>query len=441
MPFQTMNQAVDWIINHEMETNRTGIQRIKYAMKLLNHPESHLPVIHLTGTNGKGSTTAFLRQLLKSQGYKVGSFTSPHIHKINERIQYDGNHIPDDSLLAYTNQIFQINEQLKNDGFGSLGFFEIMTIMAALYFKDVQPDVCLIEVGIGGLNDNTNIFAGQIAVITTIGLDHVEKLGHRLEDIAYQKAGIIKENAQVITGNITDKETLSVIEQVASKNKATLYRYHQAFHAFDSVITPNNQTQFVFKNQHLQFEATLNLLGRYQVDNASVAIEACLLWMQRTHRALDMTALQDALKETKWPARLEKIHTKPQVYIDGAHNVLGLEALKQAMRDYFQKYRIRLLYSGLSKKDQQAHLNLLTTFPVNEVILTEFEFEGEVLSVERAQQMLQEYGLTSSIVFTESNDWEEYVHQFISNGDKDDLLIITGSLYFVSQVRQYIQNL
>ncbi len=441
MPFQTMNQAVDWIINHEMETNRTGIQRIKYAMKLINHPESHLPVIHLTGTNGKGSTTAFLRQLLKSQGYKVGSFTSPHIHKINERIQYDGNHIPDDSLLAYTNQIFQINEQLKNDGFGSLGFFEIMTIMAALYFKDVQPDVCLIEVGIGGLNDNTNIFAGQIAVITTIGLDHVEKLGHRLEDIAYQKAGIIKENAQVITGNITDKETLSVIEQVASKNKATLYRYHQAFHAFDSVITPNNQTQFVFKNQHLQFEATLNLLGRYQVDNASVAIEACLLWMQRTHRALDMTALQDALKETKWPARLEKIHTKPQVYIDGAHNVLGLEALKQAMRDYFQKYRIRLLYSGLSKKDQQAHLNLLTTFPVNEVILTEFEFEGEVLSVERAQQMLQEYGLTSSIVFTESNDWEEYVHQFISNGDKDDLLIITGSLYFVSQVRQYIQNL
>lgn len=441
MPFKTVNQATEWIINHEMDTPRLGIQRIKYALTLLDNPQSHLPIIHLTGTNGKGSTTAFLTHLLRSQDYKVASFTSPHIQRINERIQYNGEFISDDDLLAYTNQIYVMNEQLIAEEYGSLGFFEIMTIMAALYFNDVQPDVCLIEVGIGGLNDNTNVFDGQIAVITTIGIDHVEKLGHRLEDIAYQKAGIIKEKAMVVTGNITDNNALRVIEQVASKKQATIYRFQQEFHALNAFIAPSNQTHFEFQDPSIQFEATINLLGQYQIDNASVALETCLLWMKRTQRSIDLNRLQEALKETRWPARLELIHAAPLVYIDGAHNVLGLEALKQAMADYFSKYRIRLLYSGLTKKDQQAHLKLLTTFPVEKVILTEFEFDGDVLSLEHANLILQDSAETSGIEFQETDNWQIYVDQFISHGYPEELLIITGSLYFVSKVRQYVQNL
>ncbi len=441
MPFQTIDQAIDWIINHEMDAKRNGIQRIQYAMELLEHPQLDLPIIHLTGTNGKGSTTAFLAQLLKSQGYQVASFTSPHIQKINERIQYNGQFIPDEALLAYTNRIYAINEQLVGEEYGSLGFFEIMTMIAALYFNDIQPDVCLIEVGIGGLQDNTNIFDGQIAVITTIGIDHVDKLGERLEDIAFQKAGIIKEEAMVITGNITDSGALNVIENIANEKKATLYQYHRDFKSTEAMITSENQTQFVFENPSLKFEAMINLLGHYQIDNASVAIEACLLWMERTHRTVNLKALQEALEKTKWPARLEKINTLPLVYIDGAHNVLGLEALKQAMVDYFAEYNIYLLYSGLSKKDQQAHLSLLTTFPVKEVILTEFEFEGDVLSVEYAYELLKKYDLASDIVFYEAEDWQVYVQQFISQNQKQDMLIITGSLYFVSQVRQYFQKI
>lgn len=435
MPIQTVAEAVDWIVNHEMDSNRTDINRIKYALEQLDNPHHHLPVIHLTGTNGKGSTTAFLRELLISQGYKVASFTSPHIVKINERIQYDGQNIPDEALLMYTQQIYRLNQMLEEAELGSLRFFEIMTLMAALYFRDMQPDVCLIEVGIGGRLDNTNIFDGQIAVITTIGLDHTDKLGYRLEEIAYQKAGIIKHNAKVVTGNITDAAAFAVIEQCAAENQATLYAFDKAFRAKDIVIDAQKLTHFTFENEQISIESVINLLGKFQIDNASVAIETCLLWLELMEQPLDIERFKEALFKTFWPARVEKLNNSPLVYIDGAHNELGLEALKQTMLDYFNDKEITLLYAGLSKKDQEAHLNLLMTYPVKEVVLTEFDFEGEVLTIDAAHEVVEAH--QTNVKFSDTLHWQEYVDTFIKTADDRQILFITGSLYFVSQVREY----
>lgn len=437
MPFQTVAEAVDWIINHEMDSNRTDISRIQSALDLLDNPQQGLPVIHLTGTNGKGSTTAFTKELLISQGLKVASFTSPHIVKINERIQFDGHYIPDEDLFNYAQIIYDLNQKMEEENLGSLRFFEIMTIMAALYFRDVQPDVCLVEVGIGGLLDNTNIFDGQVAVITTIGLDHTDKLGNTLKDIAFQKAGIIKPSAHVVTGRITDDSAIAEIEKAVRLNDATHHAYQDNYQAFDVRIDENKLTHFTFKNESVELDMMIKMLGQFQVDNASVAIEVCLNWMEIAGLTVNVETLKEAVKNTFWPARLEKLNDSPFIYIDGAHNVLGLEALKQALKDYFSDKKITMLYSGLTKKDQEAHLNLLSTYPVKEVVLTEFDFVGEVLSIDDAHEVVEDHD--TAVHFTDTDNWQTYIDQFIENKSDQEMLIITGSLYFVSQVRDYFK--
>lgn len=437
MPFQTVAKAVDWIIHHEMDANRTDISRIEYALNLLGNPQENLPVIHFTGTNGKGSTTAFTRELLMSQGLKVASFTSPHIVKINERIQFDGQYIPDDALLKYTNLIYRVNQELEGKKLGSLRFFEIMTVMSALYFNEVQPDVCLIEVGIGGLLDNTSIYDGQIAVITNIGLDHTELLGNTRREIAYQKAGIIKQNAKVVTGRITDEGALEEIDKAVESHNATLYAYDTNYQASDISIDLDKLTHFTFKNTDLELDLMIQMLGHYQVDNASVAIQTALLWLDIAGIDIDFDRFKESLKNTFWAARLERLNDSPLVYIDGAHNVLGLESLKEALTDYFSDKEVSILYAGLTKKDQEAHLNLLATYPVKEVVLTEFDFIGEVLSIDDAHEVVEDQD--TAVHFSDTDNWQVYLDQFLENKTEKDMLVITGSLYFVSQVRNYLK--
>ena len=231
MKFTNVKEAISWLDTQKSSVpsnNGSGVEKVKVALSFIGNPHHGIPAIHITGTNGKGSTTAFLRELLLSQGLQVGTFTSPHIMTFKERFTFNGELISDEDLLSIVEEMVHVNEYMEQTEFGRLVFFELYTVMMAIYFKMKKPDVCLIEVGIGGRRDCTSVIEGQISIITTIGLDHSDKLGNTVEEVAAEKAGLIKRGTQVVTGLI-EQGPLNVIEDYAREMNAAIYRYQTDF--------------------------------------------------------------------------------------------------------------------------------------------------------------------------------------------------------------------
>lgn len=432
MKFQTIEQALDWMNDQHKSAEAISVEKVGHALAYLGNPQQGLPVIHITGTNGKGSTTAFLRDLLLSQGLKVATFTSPHIMKFNERISFNGQNISDQELREVLEKMVEVNDYMASSQYGRLVFFELYTVMAAYYFHLKQPDVCLIEVGIGGYTDATIHFTGQIAVITTIGLDHADKFGNQIENVAYEKAGIIKKGAKVVTGSIS-APLLQIIQDKVKKERAEHWRFNQDY-AVDQVRKLGPQgSQFIWSNDNFRQQFQIQMLGRHQVDNVAVALQSFYLWMNQIQKQeINWEKASQALKSTQWLARMEKVHDRPLVYIDGAHNAAGLIALRQMMDEYFTDYQYTIIYAGLSTKNQEEQLPLLLDFPAKEILLTEF-FHEKAMTAEDYEEI--ELAKLPRIV-----DWEAYLTSYLEQdqASEKELLLLTGSLYFVSEVREFI---
>ncbi|MDN6626233.1 MAG: bifunctional folylpolyglutamate synthase/dihydrofolate synthase, partial [Pisciglobus halotolerans] len=221
---ETYDEALKWIHGIQAFGKKPGLKRMEWMMEKLEHPEKKLSIIHVTGTNGKGSTVAFIRHLLESQGKIVGTFTSPYIEIFNERISVNGEPISNEEILKLANKIYPLTKELEKTALGGPSEFEVITTMMLYYFSKEPIDVAVIEVGIGGLLDSTNVVTPEVSVITTIGMDHMVLLGNTLSDIATQKAGIIKPKIPVVTGNIRE-ESLKIIQQKADETKSILYKY------------------------------------------------------------------------------------------------------------------------------------------------------------------------------------------------------------------------
>lgn len=432
--FTTITSALSWLETPKNNQPRQNLERLRHALNYLGNPQHQFPIIHLTGTNGKGTVSAFLKRLLMSQHLKVGTFTSPHIMRFNERLALNDMPIPDEELIALTNEMLTLNQYMRTTTFGQLAGFELYTAMACVYFARQKCDVCLIEVGIGGLGDCTNVLDGKVAVITTIGLDHVDKLGNTLSDIAYQKAGIIKRQATVITGAIAE-EAMTVIRRQIAQQSAKLYAYHQDFTVTEVALSPHG-ARFHYNGRTFKSQ----MLGAHQVDNACVALRAFEAWMQQTGHAINWESATDALQHTHWPARMEKMSDTPLIYIDGAHNQAGLLALRQMLATLFADYELTLLYSGLSTKDQRQQLATLDTFGAKELVLTEFQHKDAmpVSQFESVANSLSEWQTNWQL----HNDWRLFIEQYTQRekGNDKALLVVTGSLYFVSAVRQYFMK-
>ena len=437
MKFTTIEQATAWLDAQTNPKQRMGLKKIETAMNYVNNPHLGLPVIHITGTNGKGSTTTFLKELLLSQGLAVGTFTSPHIMRFNERISYNGENISDDDLIRIIEQMVEVNEYMETTEYGRLIFFELYTVMMALYFQEKQPDVCLIEVGIGGENDCTNVFKADLAILTTIGLDHEDLLGDTVEAVASEKSGIIKEKSIVVTGPIQASPLNVVSERAKLKNGS-----HVKFgvdYGFDSIQNlKENGSSFDFwqivdgqkqvRNWHI------TMLGRYQIDNATIALKAFIAWMSHLDQHINFEDAAYALKHTKWMARMEKISENPIIYIDGAHNAHGLTALKSLVDEYFYDKEITILYAGLSTKNQDEQLPILQAFEADNLYLTQFDHR-KAMSIDDFEELADELLDTS---FEMVEDWQSFLLEFVEKADetKERILLVTGSLYFVSDVRQ-----
>lgn len=437
MKFTTVEQATAWLDAQTNPKQRIGLKKIETAMNYVNNPHLGLPVIHITGTNGKGSTTTFLKELLLSQGLAVGTFTSPHIMRFNERISYNGENISDDDLIRIIEQMVEVNEYMETTEYGRLIFFELYTVMMALYFQEKQPDICLIEVGIGGENDCTNVFKADLAILTTIGLDHEDLLGDTVEAVATEKSGIIKEKSIVVTGPI-QASPLNVVSERAKLMNGSHVKFDVDY-GFDNIqnLKENGSSfdfwQVVDGQKHVR-NWQITMLGRYQIDNATIALKAFIAWMSHHGQYINFEDAAYALKHTKWMARMEKISENPIIYIDGAHNAHGLTALKSLVDEYFYDKEITILYAGLSTKNQDEQLPILQSFEADNLYLTQFDHR-KAMSIDDFEELADELLDTS---FEMVEDWQSFLLEFVEKADetKKRILLVTGSLYFVSDVRQ-----
>ena len=409
-----MFEVEKWLHSRIGLNFRSGLGRMQRAVDLLGNPEQTYPIIHVTGTNGKGSTIAFMRELFASHCKKVGTFTSPHIVSIHDRICINGEPISDEDFIRLADQVKAMEQRLL-ETHDQLSFFELLTLIALLYFKEQKVDLVLLEVGIGGLLDTTNVVTGEIAIITSIGLDHQETLGNSLAKIAGQKAGIFKSGKSAVIANLAP-EAQMVCQRTANDLSVTLYQADQDFSfkngCFSSSLADLNQLK-------------LGLEGAYQEENAALALQAFLLFMAQRDEKVDQEAVRAALQATKWAGRLEAI--TEHIYLDGAHNLPALERLVEFIQERIQQgYQPQILFGALKRKDYSGMLTYLTEhLPDVALYVTSFDYQG---SLEE-----QDFGDHTSIA-----SYRDFIDHFEASAGEQDLLFVTGSLYFISEVRAYL---
>ena len=406
-----MFEVEKWLHSRIGLNFRSGLGRMQRAVDLLGNPEKTYPIIHVTGTNGKGSTIAFMRELFVVHGKKVGTFTSPHIISIHDRICINGQPIADEDFIRITNQVKEMEKTLL-ETHDHLSFFELLTLIALLYFKEQEVDLVLLEVGIGGLLDTTNVVTGEIAVITSIGLDHRETLGDSLEEIADQKAGIFKSGKKAVIAKLSPEAEL-VCQSKARELDVDLYQTGQDF-----TLNAGDFSSKLASFSRLE----ISLEGAYQQENAALALQTFLLFMASGGERVEEELVRQALKETHWAGRLERI--RPHIYLDGAHNLPALTRLVEFIQGKIQQgYQVHVLFGALKRKDYQGMLGYLTEqLPQVELKVTGFDYQG---SLEESD--VSGYKLVDS--------YHDFISEFEENANDQDLLFVTGSLYFISEVR------
>ena len=424
----SIEEALEWIHSRLKFNIRPGLSRVSALLELLGHPEESLSMIHVAGTNGKGSTVAFTRSIFMQAGLKVASFTSPFITTFGERMSINALPIADDKLIYYVEMIQPLVAELDKDAeLTGITEFEIITAMAFKYFSDEQVDLAVIEVGLGGLLDSTNVIKPVVSGITTIGLDHIDILGSTIEEIAAQKAGIIKPGIPVVVGNI-ELKALRVIWEVARKNTARVYQFP---YDYRTEVEEHEHFNF-FSGQEAILDIEKSLVGLHQIENAGMAIELSLVYASKVGIELTEDVIRSGIREAFWPARMEKLGEKPLILLDGAHNVHAMNRLLENLSSEFPDKKITIIFSAITTKDISQMIKMLQTVKNSYLILTTFDYP-KALNLGDFQR-LEEEGVELA------PSWELALVRAQKNLAEDDLLLVTGSLYFSSQVSEFLKK-
>ncbi|HBM3498073.1 TPA: bifunctional folylpolyglutamate synthase/dihydrofolate synthase, partial [Listeria innocua] len=379
MALKSYQEALDWIHGTLRLGIKPGLARMEYIMEKLNHPEKANKWVHIAGTNGKGSTLTFIRSSLEEAGYKTGTFTSPYIETFNERISVNGIPVSDQMIVDLANRIKPIAEELEKTVYGPPSEFEIITAMMFLCFAEYESiDIGIIEVGLGGRLDSTNVLTPLISVITTIGMDHIEFLGNSIEQIAGEKAGIIKPGIPVISG-VIQKEAQEVIINNAVRNNSNVAWLNKDF------FIQNRGDEITFRTSHGDEipDITIGLLGIHQLNNAAVAIKVLQYLNTFSSYEINQSAIKQGLKKAFWPGRMELLDVKPFIMLDGAHNPEGVKTFANSIRTYPGHKKI--IVSILKDKNYQEMITLLKTIPDTDILLTTFDYPRAMSSNEVTQ--------------------------------------------------------
>lgn len=414
------------------------LKRMRRFLQELGNPQENLDYLHITGTNGKGSTTAMLRSMLMADGLSVGTFTSPFIVRFNERISLNGQPIPDDELVKTVQKVAPIVDYLDEVlPEGGPTEFEIDTAIMFTWFVKMRPDVVILEVGIGGLFDSTNVIVPKVSGIVSVGYDHMHVLGDTLGEIAAQKAGIIKPKVPVVIGRLP-KAARQVIIEAAQDKQAPLYENGRQFTAKklnDHQL--KNEIEYDGLMIHRQ-RFQLGLLGEYQVDNAAVAITMAQLYLKQQGLPIDVGSFRQGLADTRWPGRLEVVNDSPLVVLDGAHNLPGMQALTTTIKDDFKNMEIYVLVAILADKQYQLMLGEIASLPNVHLMLTNFAGPGPKRPSADLKKAAQDIETRWPIKTAAS--WQEGLLKISKEASADDAILITGSLYFISEVRSFFVN-
>ena len=407
---------LSWIAHYRTEQPNFGLERMNTLLALRGNPHKKISIIHIAGTNGKGSTIATLRELLRVKGLRVGTFTSPYITSYNEQIAIDGQAISTQELNHHL-QVYQdlFSQQSQNDSLQGVTEFEIMTALAYDYFAHQAVDVAIIEVGMGGLLDSTNVCHPDITAITTVGLDHVALLGSTLGEIAEQKAGIFKVGSPAVIGPLPEVAR-QVCRERAKELNINLYEYGQDFSLENKELRAHDFSWL---------DVELGLSGTYQEENAAVAVEAFLLFMERQSWNLDLSLVKKALAQTSWAGRLEKVCDG--IYLDGAHNLPAVERLVEFIKQEKDK-EVLILFGALKRKDYSEMLHYLQEeLPQASLFLTSFSY-GETIGEQEAGEL------------PFIRDYRDFLKDYLQDDNPHRLLFVTGSLYFIAEVRQFLKG-
>lgn len=425
------------IIDRIHEFNRfgmvLGLDRMEELLRRLGNPQDDLKVIHVAGTNGKGSVSKYLEEGLSACGYKMGLYTSPYIETFNERIRYDGADISDEDLEYYGKKVVSAAEAMVADGLDSPTEFEVVTAIAFLYFADRQADITILEVGLGGIGDSTNVVKSPLAsVITSISYDHMAQLGSSLAEIAVNKAGIIKTGCPVIA-NVPQRDAAKIIARKAYAMGSRLYDI-SGIRAAVSDETPFSQKVSMELYEKSYSDVEISMVGRHQAENLKTALATLEILRKSGAVKLDREALYEGLKRARQPGRFEVISEDPLVIIDGAHNEAGAQALQETMAQHFAGKKILLVAGILADKEIDSIVKFLTKI-TDHIIVTEPD-NPRKLAAEKLAGHVADFGVAAEAV----SDVEAAVHRAKELADGYDVILFAGSLYLIGDVRRLWRN-
>jgi dihydrofolate synthase / folylpolyglutamate synthase len=425
--FTTYKESLEWIHGRLRLGIKPGLKRMEWMMDKLGSPEKKLKAVHIGGTNGKGSCVTYLRSICQAGGYTVGTFTSPYIEQFNERISVNGRPISDQEILDLTNIILPLANQLEETELGGPTEFEVITAMSFYYFANVKKvDLVLYEVGLGGRFDSTNIIHPLASIITNIGLDHTNILGHTYEEIAFEKAGIIKEKTPIFTA-VKHPKAINVIEQQAAKMEAPLYRFNKNFTILDHTPLTKGEV-FTLQTETKSFEKLeISMIGRHQTENAALAVSVADYLNEANHLHVSEQTIREGLKMAYWPGRFEILCDQPLVIMDGAHNEEGVQALVGELTSRYPDRFIHVVFAALKDKKLDEMIANLDKV-ADQISFVSFDFPRAA----KAEELLR---MSHSKNKKAAPNWQSYLKEVIENLQKDAVLVITGSLYFISEAK------
>lgn len=411
---------------------RLGLTRIERLLELLGHPQDRYRTIHVTGTNGKGSVSAMVEGALRRSGIHTGFYSSPHLVSYTERVRVDGQNISEEDFAEGITVIREKIDQMLAEGDECPTQFEVLTALGFYYFAKCQVEYAVIEVGLGGTLDSTNVITPEVSVITNVTMEHADKLGGTLRSIAENKAGIIKDGVPVVTA--AKGEPLKVIRETAEAKNADIFVEGEDFSS--TFLSCDGHTQKLeFSSELLGIEKKpyeLHLLGRHQVENSAVALMTIRL-LHNIDERITMQTVTEALRLVSWPARFEHLELgAQQIIIDGAHNPAGMQALRGSLDDIFPAEERVLLLGILKDKDIDTMLDILLR-PNDTVVVTRPQSER----ADSADDLLRR--VASAVQHVEAfSDNEEALDRALELANGEKLLVIAGSLYLVGGVRQML---
>ena len=429
---KTYSQALDYIysfVDYSLTRNlryspeKFDLKRMRSFLELLDKPQQNYRVVHVAGTKGKGSTAAMIASILSASGYKTGFYTSPHMIDFSERIRIGDDLISHKEITDYVNQL---EPEIKK--VPELTTFEIITGMAFKYFSDSKVDFGVIEVGMGGRFDATNVVKPQISVITSISFDHMKVLGKTLKKIAFEKAGIIKENIPVIVSK-QKSSPLNEIKRIARERKAKMI-YAPDLYRIETRSNSLEEQKFTLMKAKESFvDISIPLLGDHQIDNAMTAY-ACIEELIKQGVKIGSDAVSEGFKNIKWPGRFEIINRKPLVIIDGAHNLDSFRKLSETIKKYLPEKKIILIFGASEDKAVESMLEIIQ--PLIKILIITRSEHPRAMELNKVENIAKSLDLT----FVVEGNIKNAVGEALVHSDDKTAIIASGSIFIAGAVKE-----